>query len=157
MKKVLLFLTAFLCLYMLTSCNQTNSKYNELYKALSKVEENVVSKDFNSSYGTRNVSVEIVDEKIKIRGSYYDITTYNNFIIVVYWEKDYSSMAILDYEENVWWSQTEHSSCMSNYISVGEVILIPHELANERITGIGSLFLDDANEVIKEKLGVSLR
>lgn len=157
MKKILLLLIAFLFTFTLTSCNKTNSKYDELYKALNKTENKIISENFNSAYGTRNLSVEIIDEQIKIRGSYYDMATFNNFIIIVYWEKDYSSMAIIDYQENVWWSQTEHSSCMEWYIKDGEVLLVPHEIANDRLTGIGSLFLDDANEVIKEKLGVNLR
>lgn len=157
MKKVLLFITMFLCLFMLSSCNKTNSKFDELYQALEKTENNIISKDFNNSYGTRSLSVEIEGERIKIRGSYYDITTFNNFIIVLYWESDSSSMAVLDYEENVWWSQTDHNLCMDCYIDEGEVYLVPHEIAEERITGLGSLFLDDANEVIKEKLKISLR
>lgn len=157
MKKVLLFITMFLCLFMLSSCNKTNSKFDELYQALEKTENNIISKDYNSTYGTKSISVELEGDRIKIRGSYYDITTYNNFIIVVYWEEDASSMAVLDYNEEVWWSQTDHNLCMDYYIDAGEVYLTPHGPANERITGLGSLFLDDVNELLKEKLKISLR
>lgn len=157
MKKVLLFVTAFLCLFMLTSCNKVNSKYSKVYSALSNTENNIISQSFSNSYGTKSVSVELEGQRIKISGSYYDLATFNTFLIIVYWEKDASSMAIIDYSENVWWSQTDHSLCMEFYIDQGEVVLTPHEPANERITGIGSLFLDVANAVIKEKLNIELR